>query len=559
MAIKLEVRLMAADLPVSNSGPGGEVRPAGSAALSADTTRPKNGADAPHTLPPDDPARKAYETAQAAYQKELTAYWSSVDKAKQSNQKVTSFPPFYAGPEKPPGYDPPKEPSTLPTVNDMLAAWKQLAPMATGNKDHPDLPSLQIQETSESNFKKAYARESLVVGRKHGLSDHDTENIVESIYAFEDAGQGTADLLSGVPFRLTAPDAPGTDANKEARRNIHPLSTAIGYNQLLMATSLQFVDSSNAISKRLDDLAKTEPDRAAALHNKEHLLEDVKSTVHGELMKFAQTNAHKYLDGGKLTYAAYTDFAKSSIRTDLGMTGRQLTSAVQAMNLDKDIGPVLQAQELEELFSHGLDPSFKGLLDQKARDSAGALTAFGRLSDATKSGAIDNLLDRVDPGSDAAKTALRNKLLEFSRDENIPLTPDSLGRAAYDLLVSKVLPAKKYGDKAGPLNAAARLMIDALFEKVENHPAGDGYLPAAVELGNLAGTANADEMLQTQNADYSTVNFFDRSGYQSNGVTNGRTADELLKAIYRNMHGANSSPTNYGMGEMIKAFKAQSQ
>lgn len=547
---------MAADLPVSNGEAGGDNHPARSSSPPSDSTRTAGQSDA-HTLPPDDPARKAYESAQAAYQKELATYWASVDKSKQANQKVMSFPPFYTGPEKPAGHDPPKEPSTLPTVNDMLGAWRQLAPLATSNKDNPDLPSLQIQETSESNFKHAYAREALVVGRKHGLSDHDTENIVESIYAFEDAGQGTFDLLSGVPFRLAAPDAPGSHGNQDARRNIHPLSTAIGYNQLLMATSLQFIDSTNAIGRRLEDLAKAEPDRAVALHNKEHLLEEVKSTVHGELVKFAETNPRKYLDGGKLTYAVYADFAKSSVRTSLGMTGRQLTSAVQALNLDKDIGPILQSQELEELFSHGLDPSFKSLLSQKSKDDADSAAAFGRLADATKTGAIDELLNRVDPKGGPAKSSLREKLIEFSQDEKTPLTIDSLGKPAYDLLISKVLPAKKFGDRAGPLNPAARLLVDTLFEKVENHPSADSYLPAAVELGNLAGTSNADEMLKSENANYSTVNFFDRSGYQANGVTNGRSADELLKAIYRNMHGSNASPQNYGMADMIKAFKSQ--
>ncbi|MFX5130548.1 hypothetical protein ABTC50_20495, partial [Acinetobacter baumannii] len=89
------------------------------------------------------------------------------------------------------------------------------------------------------------------------------------IYAFEDAGRGTADMLSGVPLRLTAPDAPGSHANKDERRAIHPLSTAMGYNQLLTATSLQFVDGSNSINSRLQELEKSNPARAKELAAKE--------------------------------------------------------------------------------------------------------------------------------------------------------------------------------------------------------------------------------------------------------------------------------------------------
>jgi len=52
-------------------------------------------------------------------------------------------------------------------------------------------------------------------------------------------------------------------------------------------------------------------------------------------------------------------------------------------------------------------------------------------------------------------------------------------------------------------------------------------------------------MLKHENSAYPTVNFFDRVGISRMVLANGRTADELLKAIYRNMHGRNGALSNY--------------
>ncbi|MDR3615452.1 MAG: hypothetical protein P4L53_17975 [Candidatus Obscuribacterales bacterium] len=302
-------------------------------------------ADASAPKKPADPVTQAYEAAQKAYHTDLDKYWSGVVAIKKQHQTVNDFPPDYAGPPKPAGYDPPKSPSTLPTVNDMLSDWNKLAPLATV---HSHIPRLTIDESSENAFKHAYAHEALNVGAKYGLSRKQTEITVESIYNFEDAGTGTKDLLSSVPLRLTDPD---NAQNEKARRNIHPGSTAIGYNQLLMATSMSFVDGSTAINDRLKELAKEEPARAIAINYKRALLADVQQTVHKELADLAKTDPGQYIDGnGKFTEPLYAAFSRSMVPTSNGMTGRQMTAAVQALNLDRDIGPVLQAQQLDDLF-----------------------------------------------------------------------------------------------------------------------------------------------------------------------------------------------------------------
>ena len=398
-----------------------------------------------------------------------------------------------------------------------------------------------------------------MVGAKYGLNKSDTQNIVQNIYAFEDGGRGTDDLLSGVPLGLTTPDAAGSNSNEAKRREIHPLSTAMGYNQLLMATSLHFIDGSRAINDRLSELAKSEPARAAVIADKSRVLNDVQKVVHQDLLEFAKSDPGKYLDAaGKPNYTLYTDFARSTVKSSSGFTGRQVASALQALNLDRDIGPVLQAQQLNEIIEQGLEPDFKTALQRKSSDDLAAAQSFDTLPEATKVAAIGELLDRVDsPDSHSAREALERALIEYSKNDKTPLTVAALGQQAYDLLNNKIVGFKKYGDTTGPLSSGARALVDKLGFAQMNGPSEEGYLPAAVELANLAGATNADDMLKHENSTYPTVNFFDRGGYQANGIANGRTADELVKAIYRNMHGKNGARDNYGIAEMIKAFDLQ--
>jgi hypothetical protein len=81
------------------------------------------------------------------------------------------------------------------------------------------------------------------------------------------------------------------------------------------------------------------------------------------------------------------------------------------------------------------------------------------------------------------------------------------------------------------------------------------YAIAALELANLAGSGNA--LLMLKNMDKPTTNFFSRRGYEGNPTSNGRTAEELLLQIHRNMHGPNGDPLRRpGVDGLLKAFDA---
>jgi hypothetical protein len=58
---------------------------------------------------------------------------------------------------------------------------------------------------------------------------------------------------------------------------------------------------------------------------------------------------------------------------------------------------------------------------------------------------------------------------------------------------------------------------------------------AELEIMNLAGPQSGFEMLQQLARDLPTANFFERRGYERNGIVKGRTAGELLAEIERRM------------------------
>ena len=435
---------------------------------------PPNDVINAQALAAGDPAKAVYDAAQTAYQKELDQYWQKAEVTKHTHQKVTDFPPDYHGPAKPAGYDPPKPPSKLPSVNDMVSSYNQLERhVAVNAKINP----MGIEEVPENDFKKAYVREALNVGALRGLDKATTRNIVQNIYAFEDGGRGTADMLSGVPMRLTAPDSAGSHTNFDERRAIHPLSTAMGYNQLLMATSLRFIDGSHSINDRLSELAdpKKHPEvdagRRQILDEKNKNLTALQAVAHTDLMTMAKGDTKKYLDAqGNPNYALYTDFAKSLTPGASGMSGRQIASALQALNLDRDIGPIIQAQQLDDILQHGINPAFKGDLQAKAAEDAKSAAVFDKLGPRDKAAAIKDIVDHVapmplhgakiglalNPGSSsdiasrlAVRASLQKALTAFAADDKTPMTEASMGKSAMIFLPARFWPSKNEAKKAG--------------------------------------------------------------------------------------------------------------
>ncbi|MEW5962866.1 MAG: hypothetical protein AB1749_04830 [Pseudomonadota bacterium] len=256
----------------------------------------------------------AYLSAQTFHGAALDAYWGLIEKKKAArkrkkaagqplarNDYVLEPPPKYSGPElpaelakrwaayetEPRPEEPPPEP--LPTVADFLDSARR----------HYDFEPERI---AEREFKARYAREALALGL--------TKDQVVRVYALETSGLGTADMQAGIH--------PITRKGK-------PISTALGYAQLLAANSInEIAKSGDGFLARMRALLKRtgEPQRRARLEAKIASLKAMVATARSVPRDWSRHVALASTDKGR---------------------------GIHAVNLDGDIGPWLQVIKLDGL------------------------------------------------------------------------------------------------------------------------------------------------------------------------------------------------------------------
>lgn len=254
-------------------------------------------------------ARRRFETA-------LDAYWSTIEAKKSLRAKkrkerqvftlddyVLKFPPEYKGPNLPARIDkiwneerrraeppgPPPKPD-IASVQDMLNQAKR----------HFDFVPERV---SEAEFKRRYASEALRLGL--------TKDQVVRVYALETGGRGTYDMQAGIhPIKRTG----------------RPISTALGYAQLLNANSIsELARHGSAFIARLKTLAAAKgisPERRA------RLLAKIKSVQ--AMHRVARSVENDWYVHMRLA------------RTAKGI-------GIHAINIDADIGPWLQVIKLDGL------------------------------------------------------------------------------------------------------------------------------------------------------------------------------------------------------------------
>jgi len=236
-----------------------------------------------------------YEEAQAP----CTAYWNSIsEKRRGRNAKrrggqqitlddyVLTQPAVCTGPRKPVDPSAPEGPprKVMPMVPDLIQA------AAEEFQFTPQRPSAEI------DFKRAYAK----VASSLGL----TREQAVRVYSFETGGNGNYDMQSG--YR-----GPGT----------RPISTAIGYNQLLTTNSVEL------IAEQGDTILKALVGKAATLSGPPRKTLDDKIAVFKKMIAFSRTVPDTWAEHEKLA-----DTAKGW--------------ALHAMVLDIDVGPHLQTHKL---------------------------------------------------------------------------------------------------------------------------------------------------------------------------------------------------------------------
>ncbi len=263
----------------------------------------------------DRPLFEAHVAAQSQHSASLDGYWRTVTekrtlrkRKRNANQAVTqndyvlTLPPVYGGPalaaeiakrwakfqEQKEAQGPP--PTPKPGLQDFLSKARQ---------QFDFIP----ERIPEREFKLRYAREALALGL--------TKEQVVRIYALETSGLGTADMVAGIhPIKKT-----GT-----------PISSAIGYSQLLAANSVsELVVSGKPFIERLERLSTSSSigfERAALVSLK---IESLRRMV----------AASKSIPNNWDQHRAYA-------RTANGM-------GIHAINLDGDIGPWLQVVKLKGL------------------------------------------------------------------------------------------------------------------------------------------------------------------------------------------------------------------
>ena len=237
-----------------------------------------------------------YEAARAAFQVRANPYWTEV-KAKRAERfakrrahreitlddYVLTQPPEYTGPKKP--INPSSTRPEIPVVADFLQAAAQQFDFA------PEQPAREIE------FKRAYAR----VASAAGL----TKDQAVRVYAFEATGNGNYDL----------------EAGQEFDRNALAITTALGYNQLLSTNSVEL------LAEQGKQFIETLKSRAAEASGAKRAALEKKIAVLQKMVTFARSVRDDW-----------------NVHERLGRTPKGL--AIHALNLDIDIGPLLQTQKL---------------------------------------------------------------------------------------------------------------------------------------------------------------------------------------------------------------------
>jgi hypothetical protein len=245
-----------------------------------------------------------YMEAQAKYAAVAEAYWNSIAEkrhlrtAKRANHEPISIddyvltqPPVYTGPPKPrdpskPNEEaPPGRVTYVPVVADFLAAAQQEF------KFVPRAPQ------GESEFKRAYARVAVAAGL--------TKEQIVRIYSFEGGGNGDYDVQAGLEY------------NKRARA----ITTALGYNQLLATNTVEIIAESG--NRFIGSLSA----RAAALPENEKAALESKLAIVRKMANFGKSVPDDWNEHQALA------------NTPKGL-------GVHALNLDIDVGPLLQTQKL---------------------------------------------------------------------------------------------------------------------------------------------------------------------------------------------------------------------
>jgi hypothetical protein len=268
-------------------------------------------------------ALEEYNKAQQRYAAVASAYWTAIaDKrrlraSKRANGEpvvltdyVLEQPPVYTGPPRPRDPSKPEEEAPtgqpyVPVVADFLGAAQQ------------EFRFVPREPRSDSEFKRAYA----AVASAAGL----TRDQIVRVYSFEATGNGTYDIQAGLEY------------GKRSRA----ITTALGYNQLLATNSVEILAEKG--HQFINHLAV----KAMRLAGGERTALIDKIAILRRMVAFSRSVPDDWNEHQALA------------NTRKGL-------AVHALNLDLDIGPLLQTQKLLDSIIFARRRGFTGTLSAAA-------------------------------------------------------------------------------------------------------------------------------------------------------------------------------------------------
>jgi hypothetical protein len=246
-----------------------------------------------------------YDAAQQQYEALAQPYWKSVaDKRQLRNTKrrngeaivvddyVLAQPPVYTGPSRPIDPTPKPEQTPLATRTEIPTVADFLSNAFTQFQFVPRRPNTEIE------FKTAYAQ----VSAEAGLT---REQIVR-VYAFESGGDGKYDVQAGLEYE---------------RPKARAISTALGYNQLRNTNSVELM------AEKGDKFLAALRTKSASLSGEARIALERKIDVARRMIEFARSVPDDWSQHETL----------ANMPQGLG---------IHAMNLDIDVGPLLQTQKL---------------------------------------------------------------------------------------------------------------------------------------------------------------------------------------------------------------------
>ncbi len=424
-------------------------------------------------------------------------------------------PATQAGDPQPPPANPDKA-KQIASIGEWVDAFKKLN-STLGIKGLEDIDPRKVKE---KEFKEKYAKEVMQIGQQFGLTKDQTKNIAQSLYALELGGWGTSYTTAGMPPRLLA------DGKEDERVGFHPISSAVGYNQLLKSTTLGVVkDHGLEIADRLKELEKEQPagsPRALALEAKAQLLTTLNADV------------------------------KDPTKVDSRLSTKEFGNAIQALNIDGDVGPLIQSQGMRDLltwFTRKKDSLGNKSVADLLTDTAARMNAPGEVFDKMKH------VNRAEAATKAIQLAKPSKEDEPVVRELIKkLTSIPAGLAAkLDLSPQEqqfIDDAQSRIHQLGP-KAPARALLQKVHVLQRGIMTPGQLAPAALELANLAGPGSADSMLLHPNV--STQKHFTSEALSVNKIARGKDGQGLLMDIYATMR--NNLQQRYpGTIEFQKAF-----